>query len=112
LDQKPGPGQYELNDYTNTNSKGCKIAEKFGKVSVGLAGPGPGSYEAEPRRPMSGTKIGKSKRDNYDRGIGPGPGAYECSYKAKTSSEIKIGMGQRNNILNAETPGPGAYHLA
>ena len=58
LDARPGPGQYEVNN--DTLMKGCTIAEKFNKKNFTLTNPGPGSYDVFSKRPVSGTKIGRS----------------------------------------------------
>jgi hypothetical protein len=95
LDQRPGPGQYEINDTALSRFKGCVIGEKFNKKDQGVDVPGPGCYEIAAKRPMSGAKIGKSERNKYEGTVSPGPGAYDFGYKPKGSAEIKIGTGQR-----------------
>ena len=44
LDQRPGPGQYEINDKSNSRVKGCTISEKFNKKNGIVSVPGPGAY--------------------------------------------------------------------
>lgn len=41
-----------------------------------LNNPGPGYYDLDKKRPASGTKIGRAKRNGFDGSNTPGPGAY------------------------------------
>ena len=44
LDQRPGPGQYDVGDTALSRFKGCVIGEKFSKKNMTVEVPGPGSY--------------------------------------------------------------------
>jgi hypothetical protein len=112
LDQRPGPGQYEIRDGALDKFKGCVIGEKFNKNSLTIGVPGPGSYEVMSKRPLSGAKIGRSERNKQSDYLGPGPGAYDFGYKTKGSTEVRIGTGQRGILGKGDTPGPGAYEYS
>ena len=60
LDQRPGPGQYDIPDTNGYNTKGVSIGEKFGKKNEGVSNPGPGTYDVTAKRPQSGAKIGRA----------------------------------------------------